>query len=225
MQFRETLLNLAITSVLVLIVVLGGMLLREHRSETPKRSTVAPALPPEEEAKAVVTKFEVIPSPRARLVESANNEADTLRIEVGQEQHVFVLYFVDALEATMTHPQRVAEQGRYFGNASDGTVVEAGIAAAAYVTNLLKARPFQVMTRWERVSNTTRYYALIVVDMDGKKVYLADLLMQKGYARLAGVTTELVGDTRSADDYILELQQLAKQARQKKAGIWVKVAK
>jgi endonuclease YncB( thermonuclease family) len=51
-------------------------------------------------------------------------------------------------------------------------------------------------------------------------VYLADLLVQQGFARVAGVTTSLPSDTRSLNDYALELQALRKQAEQRKAGIW-----
>jgi endonuclease YncB( thermonuclease family) len=44
--------------------------------------------------------------------------------------------------------------------------------------------------------------------------------VQQGFARVAGVTTSLPSDTRSLNDYALELQALRKQAEQRKAGIW-----
>jgi endonuclease YncB( thermonuclease family) len=100
-------------------------------------------------------------------------------------------------------------------------VVSEGLKATQYVTQLLKDRPFSVMTRWEQVPERSRFYALILVEhTPGSWVYLADLLVQQGFARVAGVTTSLPSDTRSLNDYALELQALRKQAEQRKAGVW-----
>ncbi len=223
MPLRDTLLNLAITSVLVLIVVLVAILLKESRPMPLPAVPVGVAqLPPGSgtSTTAPLPEFKVFP--KARLIESRTNEADTLRIKVSdtEDEHVFVLYFVDALDTSLTHPQRVQEQGRYFGVSSQ-RAIEEGQKAAAYVTQLLKQQPFTVMTRWEEVPGLSRFYALILVEMGaGKWVYLADLLVQQGYARVAGVTTSLPSDSRSLNDYALELQALRRQAEQRKAGIW-----
>ena len=137
-----------------------------------------------------------------------------------EDEHIFVLYYVDALDASLIHPQRVQEQARYFGVSSQ-RVIEEGQKALQYVTQLLKDHPFTVMTRWEEVPGLSRYYALILVETQpGKPVYLADLLVQQGYARVAGVTSSLPADARSINDYALELQGLRRRAQQSKAGIW-----
>lgn len=233
MPFRETLLNLAITAVLVLIVVLVGIMLKEHRSKAVRAVPVQVAKPAtdssDDATKPVSEHFEILP--RAEWIDSRANEADTMRIRIKGEEHIFVLYFVDALETTTNHPQRVAEQGRYFGNATDKTITDTGVEAARFVAELLKTHPFNVITRWERVPNTTRYYGLITLELEpGKVVYLADLLMQKGWAWVQGVPTHedfsamLPADRRDIKTYVLELQALAKQAKAGKAGIWAKVA-
>jgi len=217
MPLRDTLLNLAITCVLVLIIVLVAILLKESRPEP------LPALPPGQSldsGPAALPEFKVFP--KARFIESRTNEADTLRIKVSdtEDEQVFVLYFVDALDASWTHPQRVQEQARYFGVSGDKVVSE-GLKATQYVTQLLKECPFNVMTRWEQVPERSRFYALILVEhTPGNWVYLADLLVQQGFARVAGVTTSLPSDARSLNDYALELQALRRQAEQRKAGIW-----
>ena len=230
MSFRDTLLNLAITAVLVLMVVLGGILLRDSRSAAPSAVAVKVAGVPGEtlpdeggRARPVEEKFLIFP--RATLVESRANEADTLRIRIGNEEHIFVLYFVDALEASMNHPQRVADQARYFGRTNDKVITTTGTEAAAYVAELLKARPFEVLTRWERVPNTLRYYALIrFVREDGQRVYLMDLLLRKGYARLDGVDTLLPGDHRDLPTYLAEMMALSRKAREEKQGVWARVS-
>jgi endonuclease YncB( thermonuclease family) len=224
MPLRDTLLNLAITCVLVLIIVLVAILLKESRPDPLPALPVGVAqLPPGQSldsGPAALPEFKVFP--KARFIESRTNEADTLRIKVSdtEEEQVFVLYFVDALDASWTHPQRVQEQARYFG-VSGEKVVSEGLKATQYVTQLLKDRPFSVMTRWEQVPERSRFYALILVEHTrGSWVYLADLLVQQGFARVAGVTTSLPSDTRSLNDYALELQALRKQAEQRKAGVW-----
>jgi endonuclease YncB( thermonuclease family) len=231
MPFRTVMLNLAITAVLVLVIVLGGMLLQGLRSQTVPKALKVPVAgvpgmtTPDEGGvpKEVVPQFKILPSPL--LVESRANEADTLRIRYGNEEHIFVLYFADSLETTMNHPQRVAEQGRYFGKVPDKTIIEVGQEAAAYVVQLLKDKHFNVLTKWERVPNTVRYYAVIKVQMPEGPVYLADLLIRKGYAWINGISTELPDDKRDLPTYMVELGHLAKKARESKAGIWAKSPK
>jgi hypothetical protein len=224
MPFRETLLNLAITAVLVLIVVLAGILLKESRPGPVAAVPVpvAQVSSTEPNAKAVTAQFEIFPRPE--LIESRANEADTLRIRVRGEEYVFVLYFVDALEASMNHPQVVAEQGRFFRNAGDKTITDTGAEAAAYVAELLTTHPFHVLTKWEQVANTGRYYAIIVVETSpGKREYLANLLMQNGYARRGVMMTELPGNTPAIPEYLQQLKQLGDDAERDKRGIWGKL--
>jgi hypothetical protein len=222
MPFRETLLNLAITAVLVLIITLVAILVKESRPVPVAAIPVGKAAAPsaaESGLPAPKAEFEVFP--KARLVESKNNEADTLRIKLNdsREETVFSLYFVDAPEASLTHPQLVQDQSRYFQIPQD-TILKAGTEAAGYVTHLLKDRAFILYTRWEPVPDRSRFYALIMVETDKGPVYLADLLMQKGYARLAGVTCALPGGVKGADDYGRYLLELGKAARSAKAGIY-----
>ncbi len=225
MQFRESLLNLAITCVLVLIVVLAALLMKESRTE-PVAAVPVTVAPPADggsgSLREVSPAFVALANPE--LVDSRANEADTLRIKSGGEEFIFALYFADALETSLTNSSRVAEQARWFGGIHPQKIVEGGQEAMAYTGGLLKQRLFSVLTRWERVPNTSRYYALIVVEYaPGKRAYLADLLVRKGYARVAGITTFLPeSDKRKMEDYLIELQGLAKTARLKREGIWSK---
>ena len=223
MQLKETLMNLAITAVLVLIIVLVAILLRESRPPPPAAIPVKTVGEAAAEGGTLPMKaeFEVL---KAEWVESRANEADTLRLRVGNDEHIFVLYYIDALEASWSHPQRINDQSRWFGDASSQAIVDTGTEAVNYVRNLLTTKPFLVQTRWERVPSTNRYYALVLVEhVPGERVHLADLLMRAGYARIAGVTTPLPGDKRTVETYLAALQALGKHARTVKAGIWSKV--
>lgn len=227
MQLRETLLNLAITCVLVLIVVLVAILLRESRPGTvPTAVPINQAGVPSGGAGLLDNLHPVEPNfvafPGAQFVESEGNEPDAFRVRIGTEENVFVLYFVDALEASWMHPQLVADQAKWFGKLPGKAIVEGGVVAMNYVAGMLKSKPFTVLTRWEHIQNSNRYYALISVEAEpGKRTYLSDLLMRKGYARVEGVTTFLPSDDRrSKEDYLFELRELSKQARLQKQGIW-----
>jgi hypothetical protein len=109
---------------------------------------------------APLPEFKVFP--KARFIESRTNEADTLRIKVSdtEDEQVFVLYFVDALDASWTHPQRVQEQARYFGVSGDQRGRRKARRATQYVDAAPQRAPFTVMTRWEQVPERSRFYAL-----------------------------------------------------------------
>jgi hypothetical protein len=224
MLFRETLLNLAITAVLVLIITLVAILLKESRPLPVAAIPIGKAVEAPESGRTgssqPVPRAEFEAYPKARLIESSNNEADTLRIKIDNfhEESVFTLYFVDAPDATLTHPQLVQDQSRYFEISQD-LVLQMGAEAAEYVTSLLKNRPFTLLTRWVPVPDRSRYYALILVETEKGKEHLSSLLMQKGYARLAGQTCELP-DGMPGDEYSRRLLKLSKQARDAKAGAW-----
>jgi endonuclease YncB( thermonuclease family) len=222
MTLRETLSTLAITTVVVLLVVVAGLLFKDSRREVVSAIPVSVAEvadDPVGRPREPTADFETLEG--AAYVDSRANEADTLRIRHGGEEHLFVLYFVDALETSLGHPARVEEQRRYFGLADAQTVTAYGREAADHVAELLKQRPFRVLTRWERVEGTLRYYALIQVQgEDGRPENLAERLLRLGYARVGGMDTFLPNDPRDVPTYGTELLALARQARTQKTGVW-----
>lgn len=229
MKLRDLLINLAITAAVVLVIVLFAMILKSQRPNLPRSTAQVVGGGGDEglQAKPVSAVFQVVPG--AVWVETRANEADTVRMKVGDEEHVFVLYFVDALEATDTHPQRIHDQARWFGldEGGHGVIVEMGQQALNYVRTLLTTCRFSVITRWERVPNTMRYYALISVEHQRGKppVWLADLLIGEGFGRVHGLTTPFPpeSDGRTIPAYLQDLKRLGLDARRRKVGIWGKV--
>lgn len=229
---RQSLTHFAITAGVVLFVGVLAVVFRPDPPATVPRSPageVPAAIPvsstsviPSGQPRAASEKFETYT--RTRLVAATGNEADVLRIDVGEGEHVFALYFADALEAGFTHPQRLAEQAAFFSGATQEAVVETGREALKAVTDLLQNRPFKVQTRWEKLPGTDRVLALVQVRMaDGKWAQLADILVGRGYARVEGVATALPDDDRSLEQYVAELRSLAKSARERRLGIWSRV--
>lgn len=235
MQPRETLTNLAITLAVILAVAVLTVVLKAGR-EPPKAIPVAvsPAVSQEQSIVsspgATLNKAPRKPTqtfltfPNPELVPSKTGEADTLQFRIGGEVLSFSLYFVDALESTDLHPQRLGGQAKYFGKAGLNDVMVSGKEAFAYVMNLLKTRPFFLLTRWEPQPSTERYYALLLVEEEsGRTTYLQNILVRQGLARVDGATTPLPEANHSVENYLGELRELAAFARQKKLGIWAKV--
>lgn len=224
MPLRSALVNLAITFALLLAVVVTGIIMRarQEQSVLAKEIPMAGVLGGMGEAgrglpKSRVDQFDTLLNPV--LVETSTNKGDTLRVRHGSEEYVFVLYYIDALETNMDHPSKVSEQGRWF-QTSEKTVVQLGQAAATYVTKLLKANHFNVLTRWERVPHTEHYYAIVNVQQPEGLTNLADLLILNGFARVGSLMTELPDDFRDQATYLDALRRLDEKARIARAGIW-----
>jgi endonuclease YncB( thermonuclease family) len=231
MDMRDSLRTLILTCALLLVVTVAAWIIRQNRpvvtvvavTAAPKTAAkpAPPPLPTGPSLRPVEARFLTFPKPR--YAETPSDEPDTLKFTINNDQLVFVLYYVDALDALPTHPQRVSEQARHFGDTSTEAVLESGREAMSYVATLLKTKNYHVLTRWERQPNSERYYALVLVEYEkGKWSYLCDLLVRQGYARVHGTTTPLPDDKRSDVDYLVELRNHARFAREKHLGIWSK---
>jgi hypothetical protein len=227
MPTSEAFRNFIFTLIVLFVMGIIGMLLKaSYRlpSEVAPIKAIPVAQPveaPVAEARAYKSgDFWVLPNPK--LIDSRGNEADTLRIKSGTKEDVFVLYFVDALEATWDHPKRISEQAAAFNHAPGQKVVDAGKNALAYVKNLLTQKPFKVYTKWGRVPETERFYALVSVEIEpGKTVDLGELLLRKGYALATGQPTPLMpSEMKASGDHAKDLQKALALAKTEHVGLW-----
>jgi hypothetical protein len=228
MPFRTAIMNLAITAALVLVIVLGGILFRQkkvkEKAKTPPTAAksglnagdVAQSATP---VVADAHRFEVLKN--LRLLDSQVNEADTLRVRHGERELTFVLYFIDALESRRDHPQQVTKQAKWF-DVKEERVIEVGQEAAREVLKLLRQHPFEIYTKWDHVPNTTRYYALVKIQLPEGPIYLADFLVRRGYAlRGDSVMVDLpAGDKRDVPTYLAYLKGLTEKAKNTRSGAW-----
>lgn len=235
MQPRETITNLAITCGVVFFVAVIAVVLKANRPppvaipvavspvvKSEKSNVAVPANASGKMPRKASERFLTFPNPS--LVDSAVGEADTFQFRIDGEVQTFILYYVDALDSSSLHSQRVGGQAAFFGKATPEAVMETGKQAYAYVMDMLKTRPFHLLTRYEAQPNSERYYALILVEYEsGKWTYLSDLLVRQGFARVDGITTPLPDDKRTVDSYLAELRNHARYAREKRLGIWAKV--
>ena len=227
MPTSEAFRNFIFTLIVLFVMGVVGMLLKaSYRlpSEMAPIKAIPVAQPvetPVAEARAYKSgEFWVLPHPQ--LIDSRGNEADTLRIRSGTKEDVFVLYFVDALEATWDHPKRITEQAANFNHVPSQKVVDMGKNALAYVKNLLMQHPFKVYTKWGRVPDTERFYALVSVEIEsGVTVDLGEMLVRKGYALANGLPTPAMpSEMKASADHAKDLQKALTLAKSEHMGLW-----
>jgi len=156
-----------------------------------------------------------------QYVAAKDNDGDSFRVRCGTNEFNLRLYFVDAPETNLRYPERTREQSEYFGVTLDETM-KAGAKARDTVRKMLQ-KPFVVATRWATAggrSREARYSALVEVGGKG----LAEVLVSQGFARTKGVFANLpTGEKAKA--YAEKLEQLEREARQKRLGIWGSAAR
>lgn len=155
-----------------------------------------------------------------KLRDHRNNDGDSFHVIQSQGETEFRLYFVDTAESRKHrhNGERIADQARAFGINEQATI-EIGRVAKSFVKDLLKSKPFTVLTKWEEVYGPERRYAYVVVDYEGRPVYLHELLVAKGYVRLKTRGADMP-DGRKFHAYKRWLVDLEKRAKEARQGAW-----
>lgn len=142
-------------------------------------------------------------------------------VEHNGTRSTFRLYFVDCPEKQLrkNNEARLNEQAKYFSLPTPQAASLVGQAAASFSLNLLQ-RPFTVITKWERVFDSQRFYAQILVETDEKASRdLAELLVEEGYARIFTKGSHLPGAS-SEFDIKQKLHALESASRANHRGAW-----
>lgn len=225
---RQSLANLLITLCVVLLVALGAVVFKPEPPATVPRTTlptdVPVALPVAAPSSDQPESEELQQLEGVSLSEAPVVSADTFRLRVSGKEHIFCLYFIEALEDSFNDLSRIKQQAAFFTGATHEAIVESGRYAVKEAAQLLGSRPFKVWTRWQRVQGTDRYYAIIAIEMEkGRWTYLDEVLVGKGFAQPEGKVTPLPDGKRSVEDHLAHLRKLARAAREQRLGIWSRV--
>lgn len=158
-----------------------------------------------------------------RLLPERSNDGDSFLVGHDGGSDTFRLYFVDCPEKESWHGQtdRLQDQARYFSLPSTEAAALVGRAAEAFTQRLL-AKPFTVLTKWERVYDSRRFYAQVIVPTaDDGPQDLANLLVREGYARIHTKGTRLPG--RMSEEQIKAmLHRLESASKAEHRGAWKK---
>jgi endonuclease YncB( thermonuclease family) len=172
--------------------------------------------PPAKEPAVEIERLQ--PLSGVRFIDAETNDGDSFVVDHEGQKLVLRLYFVDCAEKREYKlvAGRLRDQAGYFGGLSIPQTLKLGQQAKAFTADLLRSRAFTVFTRWERVYDSDRIYAVIVFE-DGED--LAHKLVQAGLARIhtKGVN---MPNGRKANDYENHLRDVEKEARAAKRGAW-----
>ena len=176
------------------------------------------------EARITSKEFEVLDG--CALKSHRNNDGDSFHVSHGGKNYEFRLYFVDTAESKYkTYPggdnngKRIREQGEYFGGLSQDETTALGTDAKKFVLKLLEKENFTVVTKWENVYGPERKYAFVMVDWQGKDVWLHELLVAQGLVRIHTKPYTLPDNT-SASEQKKKLKELEALAKKEKRGGW-----
>lgn len=155
---------------------------------------------------------------QVQWVNDANNDGDSFKVSHSGGEQVLRLYFVDCPETRdySLVRGRLKDQAGYFGGLSLPQTLKIGQDAKIYTERLLRERRFTVFTRWERVYDSQRVYAVVIFD-DGEE--LSEKLTRNGLCRIHTKGTRLP-DGRSEYDFESHLRQLEREARDGRRGAW-----
>lgn len=156
----------------------------------------------------------------ARLVDDSGNDGDSFKIAHDGGEHVLRLYFVDCPEKRRYKlvEGRLKDQAGYFGGLSLTQTLSVGVEAKAFTEALLHERRFTIQTRWERVYDSERSYAVVQFD-DGED--LAEKLVKAGLCRIHTKGTRMPDGQREFD-FENHLRDLEREAQAAKRGAWGK---
>lgn len=73
-------------------------------------------------------------------------------------------------------------------------MAKVGKDAKAFVLNLLKTEHFEVLTKWQNVyRDKLRKHCFVILNWEGREVYLHELLVAQGLARIHTYGADLPG--------------------------------
>ncbi|MDZ4401029.1 thermonuclease family protein [Prosthecobacter sp.] len=156
----------------------------------------------------------------ARLVDDSGNDGDSFKIAHDGGEHVLRLYFVDCPEKRQYSLVigRLKDQAGYFGGMSIPQTVSVGVEAKAFTEKLLNEQRFTIQTRWERVYDSERSYAVVRF---GDGADLAEKLVKAGLCRIHTKGT-MMPDGQREFDFENHLRGLEREAKAAKRGAWGK---
>ncbi|MGB2403662.1 MAG: thermonuclease family protein [Akkermansiaceae bacterium] len=160
------------------------------------------------------------------MLDHRGNDGDSFHIQAPHGREEIRLYYVDAPESAArtyrdgnTNFKRIAQQGAALGDLDRAETTSLGMAAKAFVKELLDGKRFKVVTRGERVYGSHRKYAFVVVDWERQLHYLHELIVLQGLGRIHTKPAQLPDNTTVSEqkNHLYKLQAYAKNMRY---GAW-----
>jgi endonuclease YncB( thermonuclease family) len=184
-----------------------------------------------------IGNYEVLDN--CQWIEDKGNDGDSFKVKHGGKEYTIRLYFVDAPEKYLSDQhadqrKRVAQQGEYFGGLSVDQTVEIGLKAKAFTEKEFKGKSFTILTKWESVYESERFYAVVWLpgSTEKKPKRLSDALIMAGLVRIhtKGPDRQNASGFNQFQDpgqqrqrtkgFMQRLKKLEYQAKESGAGAW-----
>lgn len=163
---------------------------------------------------------------RCRLITGRNSDGDSFHVKHEKGETEFRLYFVDSPETKYktygggeSNGKRLDQQAAYFGKLSRDQITKVGGEAKNFTKSLLLKGNFKVLTKWEDVVRPGRSYSLVIVEWEGREVYLHELLVAQGLVRVHTDGCDLPQGRRYREQRKY-LESWEKKVKAKRIGAW-----
>ncbi len=163
---------------------------------------------------------------KCKLITGRNNDGDSFHVKHEKGQTEFRLYFVDTPESEYKtygggedNGKRLDQQAAYFGMSSRDEITKVGKEGKVFTKNILLKGDFKILTKWEDVVRPGRSYCLVIVEWEGKEVYLHELLVTQGLVRVHTDGCDLP-QGRNKREQRKYLEKWEKDVKAKGIGAW-----
>ncbi|MEM7146091.1 MAG: thermonuclease family protein [Verrucomicrobiota bacterium] len=155
------------------------------------------------------------------LINSGGNDGDSFKVRLPNgDEETFRLYFVDTPETSDRYPDRLRYQAEYFDDLTSDQTITIGKEAKAFTLDLLESHPFVILTRWEKVMQSYRNHAFVLVETQPDQFeYLSEILVRNGLARIYTMPHDLPDGTPK-EKFKSHLKSLEKNAQSTQSGAW-----
>ena len=237
---RSTSFTLTLTLVLMAILVVLAFVLKKgaaprerpspaaepaaETAEAPTAEAGGPRIPVGSDGKPL-SDYQILTSSRGgcSLVEDAGNGGDTFRATTPEGTHRFRLYWARTVAVNDGDPRTARDMIDHFSLPDEDRLRQIAKEAGDFTLNLLRLRPFRIITRWEKEPDDDAFLCFVYID-DGEGGWrnLSTLLVQNGLALIEPCDRPVPEPRVSAGDYQNELTKAEDEARQTKSGAWAR---
>lgn len=188
--------------------------------KTTEKSTSTTAAPKKTSGPERIGKYDVYRN--CTLASDRTNDGDSFRVQFPDgKKEIVRLYFVDTPESAFktyeggeNNHRRIQQQADDMGGITRQQAVKIGQDAKHFTLALLEKSPFTIYTEWDSPFNDQRYHAYVELTNSGKKRFLHELLVEKGFVRIHTKGAPMPDGTseRKHEDHLRKLEKIAKSA-------------
>lgn len=176
---------------------------------------------PQGEDRQPLSEYQILTPGSCHLMDDPGNGGDTFRAATAEGTHRFRLYWVRTAAVNGGDPVTAREITDHFALRDENHLQEVAKDAAKFSLGLLRARPFRMVTRWEKEPGDSAFLCYVYLDNgEGGWQDLAVWLVRSGLAMIAPTDRDPPEPHSSATAYHRQLKAEEEEARRNRTGAW-----